>query len=56
MISVTRKITVLESHNMKKIARENFWSKTVLGVEIKYWLIAIALSPLAIYLRDLAIS
>ena len=44
------------SQSSKKIARENFLSKTFLNCEIKYWLIALALSPLAIYLRDLAIE
>ena len=46
----------MESRSTEKIARENFLSRTLLGCELKYWLIALALSPLAIYLRDMAIS
>lgn len=46
----------MKSRSTEKIARENFLSRTLLGHELKYWLIALALSPLAIYLRDMAIS
>ena len=46
----------MESQSSKKISRENFLSKTFLGAEIKYWLIALALSPFAFYLRELAIN
>jgi len=46
----------MESQSSKKIAREKFLSRTFWGAEIKYWLIALALSPFAIYLRDLALS
>jgi len=46
----------MKSRSAEKIARENFLSRTFWGAEIKYWLIALALSPFAIYLRDLALS
>ena len=45
----------MESQSSKKILRENFLSRTFLGSEIKYWLIALALSPFAYHLRELAI-
>jgi hypothetical protein len=50
------KLEEMKTKSSKKFAEKNFLSRTFWGAEIKYWLIALALSPIAYQLRELAIS